>query len=397
MPPVEHVSRARTRAYPCGGSEARVARIFYSMAGEGRGHAARVRAVTEHLRRSHEVSLFCPGDAHDFLAPLYAGSEVRVERIPGLRFAYRGDSVDYARTAARACGYVAGLGRLVRRLTSRMRRERPDLVVTDFEPALPRAARRAGVPFVSLSHQHFLVANDLRELPLRARLWARMAGLVVGAYHRGQRATVVSSFYAPPLRPGCRATFQVGVMLRPELRDARPVDGEHLLAYVRRSLPSRVLDVLAACGREVRVYGLGAGPPRGGLRFAEVDERGFLADLASCGAVVSTAGNQLVGEALALRKPVLAIPEPGNVEQRINGHFLARSGAGRALEASRLDAAALDAFLGELPSLRAAAARGSWDGTDRALAILGAHLSQADGRGAARSRTDLEACAPSTS
>ncbi|MCP5528711.1 MAG: hypothetical protein H7A47_18120, partial [Verrucomicrobiales bacterium] len=32
-----------------------MARIFISMSGEGRGHATRVRAVTEALRAQHEV------------------------------------------------------------------------------------------------------------------------------------------------------------------------------------------------------------------------------------------------------------------------------------------------------------------------------------------------------
>ena len=35
-----------------------------------------------------------------------------------------------------------------------------------------------------------------------------------------------------------------------------------------------------------------------------------------------------MGEAIYLRKPVLAVPEPGNYEQYINAHFLARMNAG---------------------------------------------------------------------
>ena len=32
---------------------------------------------------------------------------------------------------------------------------KPDLVITDFEPLLPRAARLEGVPYISIDHQHF--------------------------------------------------------------------------------------------------------------------------------------------------------------------------------------------------------------------------------------------------
>lgn len=83
-----------------------------------------------------------------------------------------------------------------------------------------------------------------------------------------------------------------------------------------------------ATRREVRMYGLGAQPRRGNLVFRDIDEHRFLEDLATCDAMISTAGNQLVGEALYLAKPVLVLPEARNFEQYINAHFLARSGAG---------------------------------------------------------------------
>jgi hypothetical protein len=65
-----------------------MAHIVFSLSGEGRGHATRVRAVVEHLREQHRLTLRAPADAFDFLAPLYATSEVCVRAIPGLRFHY---------------------------------------------------------------------------------------------------------------------------------------------------------------------------------------------------------------------------------------------------------------------------------------------------------------------
>ena len=77
-----------------------MATIFYSLAGEGRGHATRVRTIVEQLRSEHRFVIFAPGDAFDMLAPLYAESDVVVQRIEGLRFAYGADnSVSPARTA----------------------------------------------------------------------------------------------------------------------------------------------------------------------------------------------------------------------------------------------------------------------------------------------------------
>ncbi|MCL4190878.1 MAG: hypothetical protein KJZ87_03965 [Thermoguttaceae bacterium] len=44
-----------------------MARIFYNLAGEGRGHAARVRALVERFKHRHEIAIFTSDDAFDFL------------------------------------------------------------------------------------------------------------------------------------------------------------------------------------------------------------------------------------------------------------------------------------------------------------------------------------------
>ena len=83
-----------------------------------------------------------------------------------------------------------------------------------------------------------------------------------------------------------------------------------------------------------------------------MDQERFIDDLAGCQAVVSTAGNQLVGEALHLGKPLLVIPEPRNFEQAVNGHFLEERGAGWC-ETGPLTPTRLGTFLERLDELRA--------------------------------------------
>lgn len=83
-----------------------MARIIFSLSGEGRGHATRVRTLIEHLRPQHEITVLAPGDAFGFLAPLYARDSVCVRPMPGLRFRYRDSGhLDFLRTAAGAAGY----------------------------------------------------------------------------------------------------------------------------------------------------------------------------------------------------------------------------------------------------------------------------------------------------
>ncbi|MEM7244520.1 MAG: glycosyltransferase family protein [Acidobacteriota bacterium] len=352
-----------------------MAQLFLSLAGEGRGHATRARVLIEALRREHSLRIFAPADGHDFLAPLYAGTGVDLRPMPGPVFGYdRQGDVDYLATARANLGYTLRLNGLVSRLAAELREARPDLVIADFEPALPRAARRVGVPFVSLDHQHLLVTHEIPGLPPKARRMLPLLRTVVRAYHQGAAKTLVSSFHAGPLRQGVRDVATVGVLLRPEITASRFTHGDYLVAYFRKRAPEGVLDVLARSGRPVRIYGLGERADQGSLVFRPISERDFLDDLASCAAVVTTAGNQLIGEALSLQKPVLATPEPGNVEQVVNAALLEDSGCGRGLVEGGLDDATLTAFLNRLPAYREAAASRCFDGTRDVLAVIDEQL-----------------------
>lgn len=352
-----------------------MARICYGVAGEGRGHATRVRTMVEMLRNQHSVTIFAPHDAYDLLHAAYHDTEVEVLRIPGLRHGYgRGGRLSHLCTAAAALPFLLRLKATLGWVTEAVAARRPDLIITDFEPLLPRAARRLGVPFISLDHQRFLVDCDLSGLPPRLYRAARFMSHFVRAFYRGQELTMISSFYVLPLKASNHSVLQVGVLLRPELEKVTVSEGEHLVAYLRRGAPIRLLNILAASGREVRVYGAGNHPSVGVLQFRPINEAGFIADLASAAALVTTAGNQVVGEAVALGKPVLALPETGNMEQEINAHFVVASGAGEAVSFERLDVAGLRSFLARLPQLREGLSRLPGKGNEAALAAVERHL-----------------------
>jgi len=358
-----------------------MARIFISMSGEGRGHATRVRSLVEHLRHEHEIWLFAPNDAYTFLAPIYRGTQVRVSRIRGLAFHYSANGrLDFLKTIREGLPTIFAMPRLIQKLARIIRREKPDLVITDFEPALPRAARRCKVPFLSINHQHFLVVNDLSALPLRMRWHTWYMSLVVRSYYQGPAEIVVSQFYFPPVKPRYRdRVVMAGVLLRPEMLRLESSHRGHLLCYLRRFNCPALLDALRACGRPVRVYGLGEKPAEGEVTYHAIDDRAFIEDLASCEALFSTAGNQLVGEALFLGKPVFAVPEPRNWEQYINAHFLAESGTGTWKEFDEVRPKHVLAFLNNLESYRSRIDRDAMNGNPQALTAIRRHLGRSPG------------------
>lgn len=351
-----------------------MAKIFYSMAGEGRGHAARVRAVVEQLRGEHQFVLFAPEQAYEFLAPRYpvGTPNVEIRRIPGLRFHYKGNRLNLLKTSWNAVGYLWRLPGLVGSLKQAIREEEPDLILADFEPALPRAAAGMRVPFISLNHQHFLVACDLSSLPERLQQWAWLMKLAVKAHHSNQDETIVSSFFQAPLRKKYAHVKQIGPLLRPELKALQPITGDFILSYLRPCSPPHILEALERCQREVRVYGLGERPAVGKIRFLPLNEKSFSADLASCSALIGAAGNQSLGEALYFGKPIFALPEADHHEQLINAHFLFQMGAGDWVTAEDVRSEHLIHFLRKQESYSAAAQRfcGQLDGTPPAVTAI---------------------------
>jgi uncharacterized protein (TIGR00661 family) len=357
-------------------SNLRVATIFYSIAGEGRGHATRVRAIVEALRREHRFTLFASGAAYEFLSEVYAGTPgVFVHAIAGVKFRYRGQRVHYLKTLLCELPlYLWHLRRTTAAIEETIRRESPDLAITDFEPLLPRAAKRCGLPFLSVDHQHFLVTSDLSSLAPRLRGRAWLIGLGVRCFYWGQRQTIVSSFFFPPLRRGFEKVVQAGILLRPEVLAAVPRAGKHLVVYVRKFFQKNLLEALRTCGREVWVYGVGPKPGEGRIHFRQISETGFLEDLATCDALITNGGNQVIGEAHHLGKPVLSLPESGNFEQEINAHFLRESGGGDAIPYEELDPARLLKFLGRCPEYRSRICRDDVNGNDRVVEAIRGHL-----------------------
>jgi uncharacterized protein (TIGR00661 family) len=181
---------------------------------------------------------------------------------------------------------------------------------------------------------------------------------------------LISSFYpAEPLNPGTRV---VGPILRPEVRKASPRQGDFLLAYFNRGqlqFTEAVESELLELEVPMVIYGTTKRGQFGHLKYREIDPLRFVEDFAHCRAVVATAGNQLIGEALHLRKPVMALPE--NVfEQQLNAWIVQRMGIGHRGSFAGLTADQIELFLTDVPACTARMEEYAGDGSADAIAAL---------------------------
>ena len=342
--------------------------IAWGVMGYGRGHATRVRSVLPGILEHHDVTAFGGGDACPVLAPL-----VPIVRIPTLGYVYgRDGDVSVVGTVARNAAGMADLLLGGHGLDVAMREFRArgvDIVVSDSEAWTHRAARRLGLPRISFDHVGVIAwckAHFPAELWLRGQRDGWVYRELMG---RPDRALITSFYPAEPARPG---TQVIGPVLREELRAVDPVLGDYLLAYFNRGRHQYTASLDLALRRldaRVVIYGT---PYRGrvdNLEFRAPGNAEFIRDLAGCRAVVSTAGNQLIGEAIHFRKPILALPERV-FEQQLNAHMVVQMGVGHRGRLTALTVGDVEDFLvgAEAARARMPAVRG--DGRAEAVRAL---------------------------
>ena len=90
----------------------------------------------------------------------------------------------------------------------------------------------------------------------------------------------------------------------------------------------------------------------GNLRYRPFSEDGFIDDLRTARGVIASGGFTLMGEAVYLHKPMLAVPVGGQFEQMLNARYLEAEGYG--LCADELTRTGSAAFLERLPDFERA-------------------------------------------
>ena len=227
-------------------------KLFYSVSGEGRGHATRVLTIVEELRPDHDITVFAPDLAYDLLEEVYRDTEVGVRKIPGLGFSYSSENkLNYLKTGLAGLKSIRRFPGEIARLQRTSKRKIPtwsSRISTD-----PSEGRKKVRCSVHQPRSSAFFGNIRSELSTDISATVRHTdGAGRSSLLSGEARTIVSSFYFPPIRSRYKNVEQIGVLLRPEILEARRENGNHIVVYLRRFASSSVLDALADCGCEVR-------------------------------------------------------------------------------------------------------------------------------------------------
>ncbi len=340
------------------------------------GHAIRSRVVLEHLlAQGHDIEIMASGNASEFLGQRFAG----VNKIHGFHLILRENRVRYQRTLwSNMLKGIAGIPQNIAAYFRLIDDFHPEVVISDFESWTYYYGKAHGLPIISVDnmqvinrcfHTPEILANKRTEFEV-TRAFVKSKLPFCDAY-------LVTSFFKAPIRKERTELFPP--ILRPEILDARPSLGDHLLVYQSGDVALKLIDLLAQAELPCRIYGARKGltedAVEGHLCYRPFSEQGFIEDLSSAMAVIASAGFTLMGEAVFLGKPMLAMPIDGQFEQLLNARYLAREGFGVCAEEVP-DRATLDDFVERLPSFRENLRRFRHDGNRGLLASLDRHLAE---------------------
>lgn len=347
-------------------------RILYGVVGEGMGHATRSKVILDHLinRLGHEVQVVVSGRAHAFLQRSFPG--LVVHEIAGLKMVYEDNAVRLVRTALEFLRMLPGYAQNFDTFVKIQQDFRPELCIADFETFAYLYAKQYDLPVLSIDNMQIInraaIGKDL-DIPKELAPSFELTRAIVKAKLPRCDHYLITTFFFPPIRKKRTSLFPP-ILREPILAaKAGATAGEHVLVYQTSDSYGDLLPMLERIkDQRFTVYGFKRNEDRGHVQLKDFSEDGFVEDLRSARAVIAGGGFSLMGEAVYLGKPMLAVPLRNQFEQSLNALYLEKLGYGEHCEA--LDEDRVRRFLERAPRYAARLAGYKQDGNKQILAAI---------------------------
>lgn len=304
-------------------------KILYGCCGEGMGHVVRSTVVAKHLlSRGHSLEFVCAsGRAHDYLERSFGKI---VHRVVGLETVMQGNSLKPVSTLALNL-LKQSIAAPFAHVGTFLSVQRPDAIISDFEPFSARYATSAKIPLLALDNIHFMNRFEHSRLGLgngadraaAAVMFAATSEMVPGA----DRYMVTSFVEAKPRLD--RTSLHLPILRSEILQGAKTV-GDHIVVYLNDKADWRkVLGVLNSLkGWKFKAFGSGHVGSSSNVETIPFSEDRFIKEFLGARAVIGGAGFTLMTEAIYSGKPMLALPFENQFEQILNANYLQKLGWG---------------------------------------------------------------------
>ena len=316
-------------------------RIFYSVCGEGMGHAIRSSVILEHLTKKYDVYIFSSERAYEFLASKFDN----VFEIGGFNTVYENNVVRTKKTFFKALkANPTNLKEGYNVLYKECKRIKPNIIISDFENYSSMLSKIMNIPLISLDNIHMLTQCEY-DYPPNHRADMLTAKAVTKSYILRPKRHIITSFFYPPLKhPKMTALYPP--VLREEIMKLEPVEGEHVLVYQTAESSINLMEELKKLDYKFIVYGFNKDEVDENLTYRSFNEEQIFEDMRTAKAIIVNGGFTMISEAIYLKKPIYSTPAHKNFEQILNGFYVEKLGFGEYHD--KLDVKKIESFLDNL-------------------------------------------------
>lgn len=322
-------------------------RIFYSLCGEGLGHAIRSAVVIEYLiNEGYDLIVFASDRAYQYLSNKFEN----VYEIGGFNTVYEDNRARYKKTFVYNMKDVpSDLKNNINKMYKLARKFHPDIVISDFEFYSNLLAHIIGVPLLSIDNMH-VITEARYNSPAKYAKDKIFAEAVVHAFIQRADRTLIYSYFYPTLK-NKKTTQYVHPIIRDEIYALKPHVGEHILVYQTSDSNNELIELLKNnSNKKFIVYGFHKDERDENVLFRSFKEEQLFEDFKDAKCVITNGGFSLITEALQLEKPVLSIPVNKQYEQILNALFVERLGYGE--HHDHVNQIILDNFLNKVDTYR---------------------------------------------
>ena len=298
-------------------------RIFYSVCGEGMGHAVRSGVVIKELKKHHDVYVFSSNRAYEYLNEKFDN----VYEIGGFNTIYENNKVRNKKTLFRAVKTnPTNLKEGYDILYKKSREFKPNIIISDFENYSSILSKLINVPLISIGNIHMITQTRYEYPPFhkKDRLFAKA---VIKAYILRPVKYILTSFFMPPLKNPEKSVLYPPI-IREEIMSLKPEDKDYIIIYQTSDSNIELMNNLKDIDEKFIVYGFNKECVEGNLTYRKFNEDIFYEDMRCAKAIITNGGFTMISEAIYLKKPVYSIPAEGNFEQILNGFYVEKLGYG---------------------------------------------------------------------
>ena len=316
-------------------------KILYGINTNGQGHINRSRTIMKQLiEEGHDIHIVFDGPK----PPRYAYAMAKTYTwINGFELVYQEHQLTFFSTISKSFMNSRYIARIVIDLVRRLKREKFDLVISDFAPLVSYVGMISEVPLLSLDHQHSVRSNLSLTIPgyslnhFIMDLTLKVTVPIADHY--------IAIDYVKELRNE-RIWTIYPLLWKEEFDDHDIYSGDHYVIYVKRLREKYLRRVLKNFPDDnFIVYGYNKSEKIGNVELKPTSRSGFLMDFTSSKGIISNAGFSVTWEAILADKPLHVIPIKNQFEQATNAYRLEKLKL--ATTSEEFSVGALQNFLGK--------------------------------------------------